>query len=99
MVEGKTDLRYIQKLLGHAHSKTPEIYTHVSRKNLEKIVSPINTINLNKVGRVTIDFVSSSRGSISILSADIISKWHHISTKNADITMLSEIPNHASEVR
>jgi len=37
------------------------------------------------------DFVSSSRGSISALSADIIPKWNHISTKSADITKLGDI--------
>ena len=37
------------------------------------------------------DFVCSSRGSISALSADIIPKWNHISTKSADITKLYEM--------
>jgi len=50
LLEGETDLRYIQEFLGHAHSKTIEIYTHVSMKSLGKIVSPIDTLNLNKGG-------------------------------------------------
>jgi len=37
------------------------------------------------------NFVCSSRGSISALSADITQKWHHIGIKSADITTLSEI--------
>jgi site-specific recombinase XerC len=49
-LEGGNDLRYIQEILGHTHSKTTGIYTHVNTKILGKIVSPIDTLNLNKRG-------------------------------------------------
>ena len=44
LLEKGTDLRYIQELLGHGSSKTTEIYTHVSKKSLAKIKSPLDTI-------------------------------------------------------
>lgn len=50
LLEGRTDLRYIQELLGHSHSKTTEIYTHVSMKSLGKIMSPLDTFELAKGG-------------------------------------------------
>lgn len=44
LLEAGTDLRYIQKLLGHSSSKTTEIYTHVSKKAIQNIKSPIDDI-------------------------------------------------------
>lgn len=44
LLENGTDLRYIQELLGHSSSRTTEIYTHVSNKALQKIVSPFDTL-------------------------------------------------------
>lgn len=41
MLEAGTDLRYIQKHLGHSSSKTTEIYTHVSTAQLQKLITPI----------------------------------------------------------
>ncbi len=38
------NLRFIQELLGHTSSRTTEIYTHVSEKNLQKIVSPFDRL-------------------------------------------------------
>jgi site-specific recombinase XerD len=48
LLEGGTDLRYIQELLRHKSSKTTEIYTHVSSKSLGKIKSPLDRLNLKK---------------------------------------------------
>ncbi len=42
LLEHGTDLRYIRELLGHQSSKTTEVYTHVSTKNIGKIRSPID---------------------------------------------------------
>ena len=44
LLEGGTDLRYIQELLGHRSSKTTEIYTHVQRKDLVRIESPLDAL-------------------------------------------------------
>jgi len=46
LLERGTDLRYIQELLGHNSSKTTEIYTHVTKKGLDKIVSPLDNLNI-----------------------------------------------------
>ena len=44
LLEAGTDLRYIQEILGHSRSTTTEIYTHVSNKSIQKIVSPFDDL-------------------------------------------------------
>jgi len=41
-------LKSIQELPGHKHSKTTEIYTHMSTKNLSKIKSPLDLMGGEK---------------------------------------------------
>jgi integrase/recombinase XerD len=44
--ENGLDIKYIQELLGHRSSKTTEIYTHVSRRNLIAVRSPIEDLDI-----------------------------------------------------
>lgn len=45
LLEQGISLRYIQEILGHSSSKTTEIYTHVSSKQLTKIQNPLDNLN------------------------------------------------------
>jgi integrase/recombinase XerD len=44
LLESGTDLRYIQEILGHSSSRTTEIYTHVSNRFIQQIISPFDTL-------------------------------------------------------
>jgi site-specific recombinase XerD len=44
LLEQGINLRYIQEILGHSSTKTTEIYTHVSSKQLTKIQNPLDNL-------------------------------------------------------
>lgn len=44
LLESGTDVRYIQKLLGHKSTRTTEIYTKVSKRSLQAIRSPLDRL-------------------------------------------------------
>ena len=46
LLEAGVDIRYIQELLGHKSSRTTEIYTHVSMKNLSNIKNPTDDFDI-----------------------------------------------------
>jgi len=45
LLEAGTNIRVVQKLLGHKGVKTTEIYTHVLKQQLHNVVSPLERLN------------------------------------------------------
>ncbi|MDQ7010397.1 MAG: tyrosine-type recombinase/integrase [Mariprofundaceae bacterium] len=43
-MEQGTNIRVVQKLMGHADVKTTEIYTHVLQQNLDAVKSPLDSL-------------------------------------------------------
>lgn len=49
LMDKGTDTRYIQELLGHKSLETTAIYAHVSTRDLQKLVSPLDRIFNDKI--------------------------------------------------
>jgi len=45
LLESGTNIRVVQKLLGHADVKTTEIYTHLLQQNLGAVTSPLDMLS------------------------------------------------------
>ena len=70
-------------MLGHKHSKTTEIYTHMSTKNLSKIKRPLDLIGGEKHTEIN----------KYIRNADMTLNWHDI--RNAYMNELGDMPEPA----
>lgn len=44
LLDSGTDIRTIQELMGHKDVKTTMIYTHVLKKDLRSVVSPLDQL-------------------------------------------------------
>jgi integrase/recombinase XerD len=45
-LENGTDLRYLQRMSGHENSNTTEIYTHITTKGFDQIISPLDNLDI-----------------------------------------------------
>ncbi len=45
LLEGGTNIRVVQELMGHADVKTTEIYTHVMKMDVDAVKSPLDTLS------------------------------------------------------
>ena len=45
LLENSVNIRVVQELMGHADVKTTEIYTHVMAKDINAVVSPLDSLS------------------------------------------------------
>jgi integrase/recombinase XerD len=48
LLEGGTDIRVIQAMLGHASLNTTQVYTHISSDQIKKVSNPLDSLEKNE---------------------------------------------------
>jgi hypothetical protein len=79
LFENNTDIRRIQKLLGHAKLETTTIYTRVAARSNEAVVSPLDVLKRARtsagpkpVGQMRIELTHRERQRNTTPSADVV---------------------------
>ena len=52
LLENGTDLRTIQMLLGHVDLETTTVYLHLSRRHLQAVTNPVETMPISRLDTV-----------------------------------------------
>jgi integrase/recombinase XerD len=71
LLEAGTDIRFIQKLLGHLKLETTRMYAHVAQTHAERIESPIDAIMLAQRRTPTLPPATSSRSSVGLMRIEM----------------------------
>jgi site-specific recombinase XerD len=56
LLEAGTDLRTIQVLLGHGDLETTAQYLHLSRRHLQAVMNPLDSLSLSSVQNISHTF-------------------------------------------